>query len=117
MVNITLFKNNHKEINMKSFLAIVMMVASLNVFAAECIKSEAQMIGTVTDYREIDGFDICMVKVLVTYFNPSVVCPLDAETVVNSWIQVNNCDQSKMDKGVKISGVLVEDRSGLHLEN
>lgn len=101
---------------MKKFLGAILMVVSINATASVCQQNEAQVIGKVTSVRDIDGYDICIVKMNFSYFRESSVCPIDQYSATDVSITINNCNQSETAVGSTISGILVEDRSGLRID-
>lgn len=101
---------------MKKFLGAILVMVSMNAMASVCQQNEAQVIGKVTSVRDIDGYDICVVKMNFSYFRESSVCPIDISTADGANIMINNCNQSQTAVGSTISGILVEDKAGLHID-
>lgn len=72
---------------------------------------EAQVIGHLTAKTQV-GQD-CLGQVSFSYFNSSIVCPLDISDVAGKNIQLKDCSAQV---GDSVSGILILDGHKLYFE-
>jgi hypothetical protein len=93
---------------MKTFIVLFSALFSLSLFAFDCKQTEAQFIGTVTEYKKeaVDQYIFdCSYAIEFSRFDSNMLCPLDESEVYSVRFEDTNCS---LKNGDFISGYLVK---------
>ncbi len=98
---------------MRKFLALVVVVVGFQ-WAQACPQMEAQIAGNITEIKENQNAQDCLVRIKFTSFQSHALCPIDIEDAIKSEIRTDRCD---LKVGDYVATYLVSKKWVLFLEN